>query len=94
MPHLESFIHVSTSYCQCGEAVLEERAYPTAISPESIISTVNTMPDNVLDAMTPKLLGKQPNTYAFSKSLSEDLLFRSNLPAGIARPSIGMTNFS
>ncbi|XP_043501893.1 putative fatty acyl-CoA reductase CG5065 [Polistes fuscatus] len=88
MPHLESIVHVSTSYCQCGEEILEERAYPTAISPESVISIVNTMPDDVLDAMTPKLLGEQPNTYAFSKSLSEDLLYRSNLPAGVARPSI------
>ncbi|KAI4502949.1 hypothetical protein M0802_001993 [Mischocyttarus mexicanus] len=88
MPHLESFIHVSTAYCQCGETMLEERAYPTAISPESVISIVNTMPDDVLDAMTPKLLGKQPNTYAFSKSLSEDLMYRCNLPAGVARPSI------
>ncbi|KAK2580054.1 hypothetical protein KPH14_012338, partial [Odynerus spinipes] len=88
MPHLESFVHVSTSYCQCGESVLEERAYPTPISPESIMSTVSTMSDDVLDVMTPKLIGDLPNTYAFSKALSEDLVARCGLPAGVARPSI------
>lgn len=89
MPLLESFIYVSTSYCQCGEAVLEERAYQTSEAPESVIQMVNTMTDDVLKMMTPKLLGDQPNTYAYSKALCEDVVSRCGLPVGVVRPSIG-----
>lgn len=88
MPHLESFVYVSTSYCQCGETVLEERAYPPPITPESIMVIANTMSDDILDAMTPKFIGKEPNTYALSKALCEDLVAKSRLPTGVARPSI------
>lgn len=89
MPLLESFIYVSTSFSQCGESVLEERAYPPNISPESIMCMVNTMTDEALEVMKLKLLGDQPNTYAYSKALSEDLVSRSGLPVGVIRPSIG-----
>nr|QGV11518.1 FAR6 [Tetrastichus brontispae] len=88
LKHLESFVHVSTAYCQCGEEVLEEKYYPVPISPEEIIKLVDETPENVVDAMTAKIIGDQPNTYAFTKALSEDLIQRSGLPAGIVRPSI------
>ncbi|XP_076754545.1 putative fatty acyl-CoA reductase CG5065 [Xylocopa sonorina] len=88
MSHLQSFIHTSTSYCHCNESVLEERSYPCLMEPEKIIQTVNNMTDDVLKAMTPKILQGLPNTYAFSKALSEDLVQRSGLPTGVARPSI------
>ncbi|XP_024944509.1 fatty acyl-CoA reductase 1 isoform X2 [Cephus cinctus] len=85
---LQAFIHVSTAYCQCGQAILEEKAYSTPIPPETVLSTVEHLDDDMLELMTPKLLGDQPNTYAFSKALSEDLVARSGLPIGVARPSI------
>ncbi|XP_076246331.1 putative fatty acyl-CoA reductase CG5065 isoform X2 [Calliopsis andreniformis] len=88
LPHLESFIHVSTTYCHCDETVLEERHYPCDVQPEVIINTVTNMNDEVLNAMTPKLIQGQPNTYAFTKALTEDLVQRCGLPVGIARPSI------
>lgn len=58
-------------------------------APEEIMRLVNETPEHILDALTPKILGDQPNTYAFTKGLSEDLVWRSGLPAGVARPSIG-----
>ncbi|KAL0122076.1 hypothetical protein PUN28_007090 [Cardiocondyla obscurior] len=88
MPLLESFIHISTSFCQCGESVLEERPYRTSISPENVICMVNTMTNDTLEAMRLKLLGEQPNTYAYSKALSEDFVSRCGLPVGVVRPSI------
>lgn len=89
MNNLESFVHISTAFSQCGEKELEERAYSTPIPPENVMTLVDIVDDDLLETMTPKLLGVQPNTYAFSKSLGEDLVNRSGLPAGIARPSIG-----
>jgi len=90
MPLLESFIHMSTSFCQCGESVLEERAYRNGASTESIVHLINTMTDEALEAITPQLLMNQPNTYAYSKALSEDFVSRSGLPVGVVRPSIGI----
>ncbi|XP_076643131.1 putative fatty acyl-CoA reductase CG5065 [Halictus rubicundus] len=88
MSKLDVFIHVSTTYCQCMERVLEERNYPASVGPEIVIDMVNNLKDDVLLAMTPKLLEGQPNTYAFTKALSEDLVQRCGLRVGIVRPSI------
>ncbi|XP_014227100.1 putative fatty acyl-CoA reductase CG5065 [Trichogramma pretiosum] len=86
--NLESFVHVSTAYCHCNVPELEERFYSLEMSPEEVIKIVDQTSDDVLETMTAKLLGEQPNTYAFTKALSEDLVRRSGLPAAVARPSI------
>lgn len=48
------------------------------------------MDDEMLSAITPKLLGQKPNTYTFTKQLAEHLLCKegSDLPIAIVRPSI------
>ncbi len=40
---------------------------------------------------SPRLIGSLPNTYAYSKGLSEHLVttYSDQIPIGIARPSIG-----
>ncbi|XP_015522200.1 putative fatty acyl-CoA reductase CG5065 [Neodiprion lecontei] len=88
LPNLISLIHVSTAYCHCGQTRLEERAYAPNMSPEFAIAAVDSMSDDLLKPVECKLLAHQPNTYALSKCLSEDLMVRSGLPVGIARPSI------
>ncbi|XP_012263924.2 putative fatty acyl-CoA reductase CG5065 [Athalia rosae] len=88
LPKLKSLIHVSTAYCHCGQTILEEKAYPPAILPEDLIPAIDAMSDETLQKIRGKILGDQPNTYALSKCLSEDLMVNSGLPVGIARPSI------
>ncbi|XP_076548381.1 LOW QUALITY PROTEIN: putative fatty acyl-CoA reductase CG5065 [Osmia lignaria lignaria] len=88
MPHLDAFIHLSTAYSHSMYSILEEKCYPCTIKPETMIENVKNMTDEVLEAMKPKLLQDLPNTYTFSKALSEELVRRSGLPTGIARPSI------
>lgn len=41
--------------------------------------------------LTPMLIGKRPNTYTFTKALTEQMLLEEagNLPVAIVRPSIG-----
>lgn len=41
--------------------------------------------------LTPSLIGKRPNTYTFTKALTEQMLLKEagNLPVAIVRPSIG-----
>uniref|UniRef100_A0A0A1XHC5 Fatty acyl-CoA reductase n=1 Tax=Zeugodacus cucurbitae TaxID=28588 RepID=A0A0A1XHC5_ZEUCU len=90
MAGLQVIIHVSTSYCQCNESVLEERAYPAPQNPYDIIKMVEEMSDDALQEITPRLLNGLPNTYAYSKALTEDLMcrFGKKLPIVITRPSI------
>lgn len=89
---LDAFIHVSTAYCHCEEEVLEERTYMTDANPEKVIDMVQWVNPAALADITPKLIGSLPNTYAYSKGLSEQLVtsFSDQLPIGIARPSIVM----
>ena len=46
--------------------------------------------DDMLNAITPKLLGNKPNTYTYTKQLAETLLRKEadDLPLCIVRPSI------
>ena len=48
------------------------------------------MDDDLIDIMTPKLIGNKPNTYTFTKHLGEVLLATegADLPLAIVRPSI------
>ncbi|XP_063978990.1 putative fatty acyl-CoA reductase CG5065 [Diachasmimorpha longicaudata] len=90
MKHLKLFAHISTAYCHLEEKVLQEKPYPPPADPHKIIKCVEWMEDDVVEAMTDKILGKLPNTYAFTKALSEGLVEEAmaDIPAIILRPSI------
>lgn len=90
MKNLIVFTHVSTAYCHCNEDVLEERYYPASENPYGVMEMVDLLKDETLALITPKLLNGLPNTYAFTKGLTEDLVhsFSKKFPIAIARPSI------
>lgn len=87
---MQAFVHVSTAYCQCDESVLEERGYPGPHNPMLVVQMTNNLDDEFLEYITPKLLRTLPNTYAYTKALTEDLVtsFKGKFPIAIARPSI------
>ncbi|XP_071875697.1 putative fatty acyl-CoA reductase CG5065 isoform X3 [Bombus fervidus] len=90
MKHLKLFAHISTAYCHLEEKILREKPYPPPADPHKIIKCVEWMDDDVVEAMTDKILGHLPNTYAFTKALSESLVEEAmpHIPAIILRPSI------
>ncbi|XP_015602057.1 putative fatty acyl-CoA reductase CG5065 [Cephus cinctus] len=90
MKHLILFAHISTAYCHLEEKVLSEKPYPPPSDPHKLIKCVEWMEDEVVEAMTDKILGDLPNTYAFTKALSESLVEEAmpHIPAIILRPSI------
>nr|CAD7413526.1 unnamed protein product [Timema poppensis] len=92
LARLSALVHVSTAYCHCDREVVQEVVYPGKHDPHKILDTVAWMPDHILEEITPKIVSGQPNTYAFSKNLSEKLVaeYASKIPMGIARPSIGL----
>ncbi|XP_028403978.1 fatty acyl-CoA reductase 1-like [Dendronephthya gigantea] len=87
---LEAFIHVSTAYSNCNEDVIEEKFYPPSVDVKNVLEIANWMNDQMLNEVTPALLEKRPNTYTFTKSLAESLLFKHGhgLPIAVFRPSI------
>lgn len=69
---------------------MKETIYPPPIGPDQVISVVNTLDESLVDSLTPKLIGKRPNTYTFTKALAESWLKenKGDLPLVIVRPSI------
>ncbi|XP_063218800.1 putative fatty acyl-CoA reductase CG5065 [Bacillus rossius redtenbacheri] len=87
---LEALVHVSTAYCHCDKPELQEVTYPADHDPHKVIDLVSWLPDHILEDISARLVDGQPNTYAYSKNLSEQLVteWSSKIPTGIARPSI------
>nr|CAD7433814.1 unnamed protein product [Timema monikensis] len=90
MHKLELFMHISTAYCHLQEKILYEKMYNPPADPHSIIKCMESVDDDVAEAMTKKVLGDLPNTYAFTKALSEGLVNEQmdKMPVLILRPSI------
>ncbi|CAJ1057575.1 fatty acyl-CoA reductase 1 isoform X2 [Xyrichtys novacula] len=90
MKHLEVFIHVSTAYANCDRELIEEIVYPPPVDYHKLIDSLDWMDDELVSALTPKLIGERPNTYTFTKALAEYLVQQEagDLNVGIIRPSI------
>ncbi|XP_059612391.1 putative fatty acyl-CoA reductase CG5065 [Phlebotomus argentipes] len=95
MMSLDALVHVSTAYCNCDRAEVSEVIYAPPYNPNDIISLVDWLPEEMLDALTPSLIGRRPNTYTFTKALAEHMLLNEagNLPVAIVRPSIVLASF-
>ncbi|XP_020292862.1 putative fatty acyl-CoA reductase CG5065 isoform X2 [Pseudomyrmex gracilis] len=90
MKHLQSFVHLSTAYCHVDQDELGERIYDSPHDPHDIMRLVEWLDEEVIDLITPKLLGPHPNCYTYSKRLTETLVANEypNLSCIIVRPSI------
>lgn len=60
-----------------------------------MLDLITWLDEDILNEMTPFFLKNSPNTYAYSKCLSEQLVcsFSTKVPLVIARPSIGKILF-
>ncbi|XP_057692440.1 fatty acyl-CoA reductase 1 isoform X1 [Corythoichthys intestinalis] len=90
MKHLDIFIHVSTAYANCDRELIEEMVYPPPVEYVKLIDALDWMDDELVSALTPKLIGQRPNTYTFTKALAEYLVQQEagDLNVAIVRPSI------
>lgn len=88
---LKAFIHLSTAFCSADIAEFKEKVYPTNDNPRDVLQVTNWISNEALDKITPSIIKPHPNTYTYSKRLAETLVANEypNLPAVIARPSIG-----
>ncbi|NXD11342.1 FACR1 reductase, partial [Nothocercus nigrocapillus] len=90
MQKLEAFIHISTAYANCVRKRIDEVIYPPPAEPKKLFDLVEWLDESIIQDITPKLLGDWPNTYTYTKALSEYLIQqeKGNLNIAIIRPSI------
>ena len=90
MKKLQSIVHVSTAYANCNRSDVAEMIYPPPIQPSKLLDASEWMDDQVLDAITAKVISDRPNTYTFTKALAEYVISQESkdLPLAIVRPSI------
>ncbi|XP_067641796.1 putative fatty acyl-CoA reductase CG5065 isoform X2 [Eurosta solidaginis] len=88
--NLKVFMHVSTTYCYPNRHVVEEKIYPSYADWRTTIKLAETYDMESLNILNLKYSDFQPNTYTFTKSLSEQIIaeYKDRLPVVIFRPSI------
>ncbi|XP_075217804.1 fatty acyl-CoA reductase 1-like [Lycorma delicatula] len=95
MKQLLGLVHVSTTYCNCDRKEVHEIIYPPHADWKTTINIIEKIDPAVVTILTPKLLGTLPNTYTYSKSLSEQLVnsYKDKLKIVIFRPSIVISSW-
>ncbi|KAJ2951399.1 hypothetical protein O0L34_g13544 [Tuta absoluta] len=93
-PNLRAFVHVSTAYSHATRSKIRnnvmEQFYEVPISPEHLITIAENKDEQELAIVKETALREWPNTYTFTKAVTEDLIRRQSggLPVCIVRPSI------
>lgn len=82
-------VHVSTTYCNTHQPVIEECVYPAETDWRHVIALAETESAEAMEAAVST--GYQPNTYTFSKALAEQVMLdhSDRLNVAIFRPAIG-----
>ena len=91
MKNLDVFVHISTTYCNSDRKVVEERLYPAVAEWEKTIEIAENIDRHTLNVLTEKYIHPQPNTYTFSKSLTEHVVYdmcNGRIPIVVYRPSV------
>ncbi|XP_055680435.1 putative fatty acyl-CoA reductase CG5065 [Lutzomyia longipalpis] len=90
LKNLKVLVHISTTYCNPGYEVIEEKIYPPLADWRQTIKLAENMDGDTLEILAAKYMDFQPNTYTFTKSLAEQIMKENSdrLPIIIFRPSI------
>lgn len=96
MKRLQVLVHISTAYSHCPMSHVAEQFYRPPFDPHRMIELAEQLIDNEVgqnefEIMTEKIIRPWPNTYTYTKALSEELVrqFAENHPVALIRPSIG-----
>lgn len=90
LPKLVSLVYVSTAYSNCIRQELDEHIYPVNVDPQALVEMASSLDQEFLELIKDSLVGRHPNTYTYTKSLSEWLCgqYVDKLPIVICRPSV------
>lgn len=88
--NLISLVHVSTFYTNSHISHVEEKVLPMNRDCEKMAELISWIPDSLCDTIGPQIMENRPNTYIFTKAMSENLVqkYQGRLPIAIVRPSI------
>ncbi|XP_034234298.1 putative fatty acyl-CoA reductase CG5065 [Thrips palmi] len=90
MKNLKVVVHVSTAYCFTNHTPTQECVYTTDHDWRDVLKYAKLPDADALDLLGDKFMGFQPNSYVFTKALSERVMNEAalDLPIVIVRPSI------
>nr|UEV87812.1 pheromone gland-specific fatty acyl reductase [Maruca vitrata] len=87
MKKLHNFVYISTAYSQTIYPVLEERVYSAPAKVEDVYKFIEKYNFDV--KKTNKFIANRPNTYTFTKAMSENYAGTCpDIPVTIVRPSL------
>ncbi len=90
LTNLQAFVHMSSVYANGNQSFIEEKIYSNNIDPNKVLNLLEWMEDDWLNLSAKNLTHDKPNTFTYSKWLSETLLQNEcgeNFPLVILRPS-------
>ncbi|XP_026732733.1 putative fatty acyl-CoA reductase CG5065 [Trichoplusia ni] len=88
MKNIEAFVYVSTAFAHTDKRMLMETVYPPPKTLEEIYKFIEYHGGDKRE--TEKFISPKPNTYTFTKALSESYIGKNHgkVPAVIVRPSV------
>ncbi|XP_063701920.1 fatty acyl-CoA reductase wat-like [Culicoides brevitarsis] len=91
--NLVSLVYVSTAYSHCPMTDIQEKFFDPPTDSDKMIGLVENLDkdaEKMFDKVTNELIQPWPNTYVYTKALSEDIIrkFSDRLPLAVVRPSI------
>lgn len=89
MKKLNNFIYISTAFSHCPRSTIDEEFYQPPIDPDVMLKLLNHLDTRNIDILTPRLIAPWPNSYVYTKALTEELVRRcgSDIPVIVVRPS-------
>ncbi|XP_046975720.1 putative fatty acyl-CoA reductase CG5065 [Vanessa cardui] len=97
--NIKSVVHVSTAYANATRSrvkgEVKEDFYDSPIPPDALINLAESLPEDTLTDIITPLTQDWPNSYTFTKAVTEDLIRRQarELPICIVRPAIVIAAF-
>ncbi|XP_001868544.2 fatty acyl-CoA reductase wat [Culex quinquefasciatus] len=91
MSRLVSYLFISTAYSNCIHEVVEEKYYDNVgVDPMTMVRLAESVDEDQLNVLCRKIIQPWPNTYTYTKMLTENLVrqYCDRLPVAIVRPSI------
>ncbi|CAK1600640.1 unnamed protein product [Parnassius mnemosyne] len=86
--NIQAFVHISTAYTNTDKSIIDEVVYPAPANISDVYKRLKKHGDDENQSI--KILNGRPNTYTFTKALTENLIAEThhNVPAVIIRPSM------
>uniref|UniRef100_A0A2A4JYT4 Fatty acyl-CoA reductase n=1 Tax=Heliothis virescens TaxID=7102 RepID=A0A2A4JYT4_HELVI len=97
--NLKLLNHISTAFAHATESRIatdvEEKFYPSPVDPQIFLQMIESMDESRINDITPGLLKDWPNTYTFTKAITEELVRTTSgdLPICVVKPPVVISSY-